>query len=72
MITSKEVQSLLLGIMGTLVVICGLSAIGALCWWAWASESIANILTLAGLMGVGVVILVLMLTAWLRLTEEKP
>jgi len=67
----EEVQDFLISLIWTLVGICVLGIVGALCWWAWASESLANILTLAGLMAVGAGILVMMLAAWLKITEEK-
>ena len=67
----EEVQDFLISLIWTLVGICVFGIVGALCWWAWESESMTNILTLAGLMAVGAGILVMMLAAWLKITEEK-
>ena len=72
MITATEVQDFFIGILCTALGICVMGLVGALCWWAWASESLANILLMAGLMGAGVCILVIMLAAWLKMTEDKP
>ena len=72
MITATEVQDFFIGILCTALGICAMGLVGALCWWAWASESLANILLMAGLMGAGVCILIIMLAAWLKMTEDKP
>ena len=71
MITATEVQDFFVGILCTALGICAMGIIGALCWWAWASESLANILTLAGLMGMGACILVAVLLWFLSITEDK-
>jgi hypothetical protein len=71
MMLFEEVQELLLSLVWTLLAVCVVGGIGALCWWAWASESMVNILTIAGLMALGAAVLIAMLAAWLKLTEEK-
>jgi hypothetical protein len=71
MMLSEEVQDFLLSLVWTLLGIFIIGLIGALCWWAWASESMVNILTIAGLMALGAAVLIAMLAAWLKLTEEK-
>lgn len=71
MMLYEEVQEFLIGLVWTCLGICIVGVIGALCWWAWASESMTNILTLAGLMAVGAGILVAVIAAFLKMTEEK-
>jgi hypothetical protein len=71
MITATEVQDFFVGLMCTALGICVVGLVGALCWWAWNSESLINIFMIAGLMGAGACVLIIMLAAWLKVTEEK-
>lgn len=68
MVMSEEIQDFLVCTLWTVVGIAAMAVIGALCWWAWASESLLNILSLAGVMALGVAVLVAGLLAWLKMT----
>lgn len=71
MVLSEEIQEFLISVLCTLIGLGVLGVIGALCWWATVSESMFNILSLAGLMGIGVGLLVALLLAFLKITEPK-
>ena len=71
MFSKEEIDDFIVSMVSTMTAILVLGIIGALSWWAIATESLKNILMLAGLMGIGVVILVAGLLAWLRMGEDR-
>ena len=71
MFSKEEIDDFIVSMVSTMTAILVLGIIGALSWWAIATESLKNILMLAGIMGIGVVILVAGLLAWLRMGEDR-
>ena len=71
MFSKEEIDDFMVSMVSTMTAILVLGIIGALSWWAIATESLKNILMLAGLMGIGVIILVAGLLAWLRMGEDR-
>ena len=71
MFSKEEIDDFIVSMVSTMTAILVLGIIGALSWWAIATESLKNILMLAGLMGIGVIILVAGLLAWLRMGEDR-
>ena len=71
MFSKEEIDDFIVSMVSTMTAILVLGIIGALSWWAIATESLKNILMLAGVMGIGVVILVAGLLAWLRMGEDR-
>ena len=71
MFSKEEIDDFMVSMVSTMTAILVLGIIGAVSWWAIATESLKNILMLAGIMGIGVVILVAGLLAWLRMGEDR-
>ena len=71
MFSKEEIDDFMVSMVSTMTAILVLGIIGALSWWAIATESLKNILMLAGIMGIGVIILVAGLLAWLRMGEDR-
>ena len=71
MFSKEEIDDFIVSMVSTMTAILVLGIIGAVSWWAIATESLKNILMLAGIMGIGVVILVAGLLAWLRMGEDR-
>mgnify|MGYP003334390079 FL=1 len=71
MFSKEEIDDFIVSMVSTMTAILVLGIIGALSWWAIATESLKNILMLAGLMGIGVIILVAGLLAWLRMGDDR-
>ena len=71
MFSKEEIDDFIVSMVSTMTAILVLGIIGAVSWWAIATESLKNILMLAGIMGIGVIILVAGLLAWLRMGEDR-
>ena len=71
MFSKEEIDDFMVSMVSTMTAILVLGIIGAVSWWAIATESLKNILMLAGIMGIGVVILVAGLLAWLRMGDDQ-
>ena len=53
MFSKEEIDDFMVSMVSTMTAILVLGIIGALSWWAIATESLKNILMLAGIMEIG-------------------